>query len=87
MKLRITIFISLVLAMAAFGLFTQAGAETVIINNYPQATGHFCWGLVGCLIAHAMDEQDRQAELRENSGPHSCNVWNGRRYVQATCAP
>lgn len=59
----------------------HAQQQTVIVNNY-QPSGHFCWGLVGCLVAHALDEQERQPQ-----GPHACNVWNGRRYVQGTCAP
>jgi hypothetical protein len=80
MKLRIALFILSVAAMAAFGLFTQVrAADTVIINNYQPST-RFCWGIIGCLVAHAMDEQDRQAQ-----GPHACNVWNGRAWVGATC--
>ena len=87
MKLRIALFCLSVTAIAAFGLFTQAMAgQNIIINNYQvqQATsGRFCWGLIGCLVAHAMDEEDRRAAAL----PRACNVWNGRQYVPGTCAP
>ena len=76
---------SVLVAAALIISAAPASASSVIINNYQTQvapSGRFCWGIVGCLIAHAMDEQDRQAQ-----GPHACNVWNGRRYVQATCAP
>lgn len=98
LKTRIILFVLSVAAMAAFGLFTQAKAgQNIIINNYQTQSapygGRFCWGLLGCLVAHAMDEHERQDALslmRERQvaqGPHACNVWNGRRYVRGTCAP
>lgn len=88
MKIRIVLFVLSVAALAAFGLFTQAKAgQNIIINNYQTQSApyptRFCWGLIGCLVAHAMDESERQAA----QGPHACNVWNGRRYVPGTCAP
>lgn len=76
----------LIVALASMWLATSAAhaERNIIINNYqtPYA-GRFCWGLIGCLIARSMDEQDRQTAL----GPHACNVWNGRQYVRGTCAP
>lgn len=86
MKLRIALFILCVGSIAAFGLFTQAKAENVIVNNYLVETEpRWCTGLM-CLLAPAIwAEQDRQA--REAQGPHPCQVWNGRAWVSATCAP
>jgi hypothetical protein len=83
MKIRIALFIALVAAMAAFGLFTQASAaDTVIVNNYQQPEPRVCWGLM-CLLAPAIwAEEDRRAQA-----PHQCTVWNGRAWVSATCAP
>lgn len=80
----VAFFAGYILAAALFPV--HAHAESVIINNYQTQgaapSGRFCWGIIGCIIAGAMDAQDRQAQ-----GPHACNVWNGRRYVTATCAP
>jgi cytochrome c2 len=85
MTIRIILFVLCVAAIASFGLLTQARAESVTIYNYQvqeAPSGHFCWGLIGCLVAHALDEQDRRTV-----GPHVCNVWNGHAYVPAMCAP
>jgi cytochrome c2 len=81
MTLRIIFFTLCVATITAFG----AHAESVTIYNYQTQeapSGHFCWGLIGCLVAHALDENDRRTV-----GPHVCNVWNGRAYVPAMCGP
>ena len=84
MKTRIALFILSVATMAAFGLFTQAHAhdQTVIVNNY-QPQGLFCWGLIGCLVAHALNQQEQHGAQKH---PYLCEVWNGRAWVNATCA-
>lgn len=86
MKLISAAIVFAILAWVMSMNLAHAG-QNIIINNYqvqsaPYAS-RFCWGLIGCLVAHAMDEQDRQAA----QGPHACNVWNGREYVRGTCAP